>query len=690
MTTTLTPNLRLRVDDTLSSNAKYNLQRIDALGAVFFLDNTETVNLRSKVNINLLPNDSSTGGSGVGGTVSFGTSSQALTAVNFYSSPVFFSQGLSFADTASGSAQRLSVRYKSDINSAANTTTSPTLSISLTDDDRALSLDGDFFTDGGDITLTTTAGSSVTLPASGILVTQAGSEPLTNKTIAAASNTITGLTSANLSASAGISYPQVALTGSIVNSDVSNSAAIAYSKLNLSGSILGSDVAVSAAIPYSKLSLTSSIVNADVAPGASISYSKLNLGAALQNSDVAPNAAISRSKVANGAASEVVINDGSGGLSSEAQLATTRGGTGVSGTASYPTSGTVATDTNTLTLQNKTLSGSLNTFSAIPYSSLTLSGSIVNGDVSNSAGISYTKLSLSDSIVNADIASAAAIAGTKIVSLFETQWVQSDLGFQWTVGGHSTYLQAAQGGQAADLTFELPATYGVMSQVLTTNGSGTLSWASPGAGTVTSVGLSMPAAVFSVANSPVTNTGTLTVTFATQSANLVWAGPATGAAATPTFRALVAADLPLYTASRALQTDGTGAIGPSAVTTTELGYLSGVTASVQTQLDGKEPDLGTPAGDGYILSSTTGDIRSWISPAVLVQTFKADWVTADGTTKVVTHSLGTLDVAIQLYDKATGDTILVDAATRTDLNTVTLTSSQAPNASGWRVLIQKV
>lgn len=60
---------------------------------------------------------------------------------------------------------------------------------------------------------------------------------------------------------------------------------------------------------------------------------------------------------------------------------------------------------------------------------------------------------------------------------------------------------------------------------------------------ITSVGLTMPAE-FSVAGSPITSNGTLAVTKATETANTVWAGPTTGAAAAPTFRAIVAADLP--------------------------------------------------------------------------------------------------------------------------------------------------
>lgn len=64
------------------------------------------------------------------------------------------------------------------------------------------------------------------------------------------------------------------------------------------------------------------------------------------------------------------------------------------------------------------------------------------------------------------------------------------------------------------------------------------------AGTVTSVGLSAPSSIFTVSGSPVTTSGTLALALATQNANLVFAGPTTGSAAAPTFRALVAADLP--------------------------------------------------------------------------------------------------------------------------------------------------
>ena len=65
-----------------------------------------------------------------------------------------------------------------------------------------------------------------------------------------------------------------------------------------------------------------------------------------------------------------------------------------------------------------------------------------------------------------------------------------------------------------------------------------------GGGTLSSISLVMPSAEFGVSPGTLTADGTFTVTWDTQSANTVFAGPTTGSAATPAFRALVAADLP--------------------------------------------------------------------------------------------------------------------------------------------------
>ena len=81
-------------------------------------------------------------------------------------------------------------------------------------------------------------------------------------------------------------------------------------------------------------------------------------------------------------------------------------------------------------------------------------------------------------------------------------------------------------------------------QAITVDASGNMGFAAlGGGGTVTSVGLSLPA-LFTVTNTPVTTTGTLTATLANQAANTFLGGPVTGVAVPPAFRGLIAGDIP--------------------------------------------------------------------------------------------------------------------------------------------------
>ena len=111
--------------------------------------------------------------------------------------------------------------------------------------------------------------------------------------------------------------------------------------------------------------------------------------------------------------------------------------------------------------------------------------------------------------------------------------------------------------------------------------SGTTLSATGSGGTVTSVGLSLPG-IFTVTNSPVTSSGTLTGALNTQSANKIFAGPASGGAVAPAFRSLVSADLPVATTS----TIGGVSVG-SGLSVTGGGVL---TANTQTA-------TGTAGGD---------------------------------------------------------------------------------------------
>lgn len=143
-------------------------------------------------------------------------------------------------------------------------------------------------------------------------------------------------------------------------------------------------------------------------------------------------------------------------------------------------------------------------------------------------------------------------------------------------------------------------TTGGNGQVLTVV-SGVPTWQTPsaGAGTVSSVGLSLPS-IFTVTNSPVTGAGTLTGTLASQSAGLVFASP-TGSSGTPTFRALAASDVPLLnqntTGSAATATTAVTVTGASQTAITSVGTLTGLTVTA--------PINGSITGTAAIASNTT-------------------------------------------------------------------------------------
>lgn len=101
-------------------------------------------------------------------------------------------------------------------------------------------------------------------------------------------------------------------------------------------------------------------------------------------------------------------------------------------------------------------------------------------------------------------------------------------------------------------------------------------WLNAGSGSVvTSVALAAISGLTTVSGSPVTGSGTLTQSLATQAANTIFAGPSSGSAASPTFRALTAADVigtsPGIRASGDLTGQTAGVSSIAAYTTTALG-----------------------------------------------------------------------------------------------------------------------
>jgi hypothetical protein len=127
-------------------------------------------------------------------------------------------------------------------------------------------------------------------------------------------------------------------------------------------------------------------------------------------------------------------------------------------------------------------------------------GAIVNADVNASAAIAYSKLNLATSIVNADISGSAAISFSKLSGVVGTTTAQSVAGVKTftdnvlidnekelrlyeATGSGSNYLGfKAPSAVTSNTTFTLPNGDGTSNQVLQTNGSGTLGWATVAAG----------------------------------------------------------------------------------------------------------------------------------------------------------------------------------------------------------------
>lgn len=101
------------------------------------------------------------------------------------------------------------------------------------------------------------------------------------------------------------------------------------------------------------------------------------------------------------------------------------------------------------------------------------------------------------------------------------------------------------------------------------------------------------------------------------------------------------------TANSALETDASGFIVASAVTSTELNYLDGVTSSIQSQIDNKQNDVITTQGDVVIGNISGAAVRLGIGAVGTV-------LTSDGSTASWASPAGTGDVtaAANITDNA--------------------------------------
>lgn len=160
-----------------------------------------------------------------------------------------------------------------------------------------------------------------------------------------------------------------------------------------------------------------------------------------------------------------------------------------------------------------------------------------------------------------------------------------------------------------------------------THGVGSITIANTG---VTSVGLSLPN-IFSVTGSPVTTTGTLTATLASQTAKTFFAAP-TGGSGTPTFRTI------------SLGVDLSDVVITSPVNGHVLAYN----------------------GTNWINTGSTGTAASGLL---------SSWTLVSGSRYYAdfAHNLGTNNVVITLYDTNDNSVVTADSIVLTNTNTVRVT-----------------
>lgn len=755
-----TPYAKLRVDDALTTDARYNLYRIDTLFSSGLFDSSGNLTLRSATDITFRP------GNGVGGSV---VCNHKLTNFSINSTTLTLNDDITFSGTwtlpwANISTVGASVNDFSDFDTEVDTNasvvanTAHAANISNPHSTTAAQV-GAYTIAQTDAAIATHAALTISHGVSSALVGVSDTQIISNKTINAPDNTLTNISNSNISATAAIAGTKISpdFGGQVINTSNGVTLEASGFKVKLRPAPVGMTANVDFKLP-----------SADGTPG------------------------------------QVLITDGSGQLS----------------------------------------------FITSAASSLLLANNIRVGDVTNTQAVvdtnatgevlvdSVTGLTLKTNIIDdTHVDAGAAIALTKLAAMTTDRVLVSDnLGFITPSGTTTTEIGFVAGvtsaiqtqidakqdiltGATSALTnFNLPISRalissptgkvidspvtsaelghlaGVTSAVQTQIDSkeATITGA---ATTITATDLTLNRVVISngsgkIAASAVTDTelGFVSgVSSAIQTQIDSKQATITGAATTVT-----ATDL---TINRALLSDGAGKIAVSSVTNTELGYVSGVTSAIQTQINGKENDLGTPAGDGYVLVSTTGNVRSWAAPSAIgfqdptttqgdliynngtittrlpiggantvlksngttvsygtivnadidataaiafsklsalttdralvsngsgeisaslvtateigyldgvtsnIQTqldaipagsiFKTDWTNAQGATKVVTHSLGTQDVMVELYDTVTFETLFVDSVVRTDTNTVTLTASAAPTNT-IRVLIKEI
>ena len=162
-----------------------------------------------------------------------------------------------------------------------------------------------------------------------------------------------------------------------------------------------------------------------------------------------------------------------------------------------------------------------------------------------------------------------------------------------------------------------------------------------GVGTVTSVGMTVPS-ILSVTPSTITTSGSFALSLTTESANQIFAGPSSGSAATPTFRALTTADIPAlpYGTGTVTSVSGTGTVNGITLTGT-------VTTSGSLTLGGTLGGIGNSqlTNSSITINGTSTSLGGSISVGTVTSvTGTAPVVSSGGTTPAISMAAATSSV----------------------------------------------